>query len=71
MSKLPHLGNLDRFVNRCAALKGENITLSRSEAQNAVREYQALLTYLVELQDELLTLREQEATQVEIRAPDF
>jgi len=71
MSNLPQFGNLQRFSAKCAANRADNLTISRSEAQSIMLEYQKLLEYVVKLQDELVETRNREATEVEILAPKF
>lgn len=71
MSNLPHFGNLDRFASRCATLRGDNLSVSKTEAQSIVLEYKKLLAYVVELQGDLIAERERQATEIEIVTPEF
>ena len=66
---LPPTPALSRFVQRCATITGDNITVNKGDAQMVSKEYQHLLEYTVALQAQLL--EERKAQEIEIVAPQW
>jgi len=71
MAKIPHFGNLEKLASKCALIKSDNLIINKTEAQHIAMEYQKLLGYITQIQDELLAERERQATEIEILGPNF
>jgi hypothetical protein len=62
---------LSRFAQRCVTAKTDNLTVPRNDAQQVAREYQDLLEYCVQLQDQLIAEKTRQAENIEIVAPNW
>jgi hypothetical protein len=62
---------LSRFAQRCVTAKTDNLTVPRTDAQQVAREYQDLLEYCVQLQDQLIAEKIRQAESIEIVAPNW
>jgi hypothetical protein len=62
---------LSRFAQRCVTVKTDNLTVPRTDAQQVAREYQDLLEYCVQLQDQLIAEKTRQAENIEIVAPNW
>jgi hypothetical protein len=62
---------LSRFAQRCVTAKTDNLTVPRTDAQQVAREYQDLLEYCVQLQDQLIAEKTRQAENIEIVAPNW
>jgi hypothetical protein len=71
MARMPTLSNLDSLASRCLNLQGEQLVIPKSDCIKLAHDYKRLLTYIAELQDVVIDLKRQDATEVEIRSPDF
>lgn len=69
--RLPNTPTLSRFVQRCTTVKTDVLTVNRVEAQQVSREYQDLLEYCVQLQDQLIAEKTRQAENIEIVAPNW
>jgi hypothetical protein len=69
--RLPNTPTLSRFAQRCTTAKTDVLTVSRVEAQQVSREYQDLLEYCVQLQDQLIAEKTRQAESIEIVAPNW
>lgn len=69
--RLPNTPALSRFAQRCTTAKTDNLTVSKTEAQQISREYQDLLEYCVQLQDQLIAEKTRQAENIEIVAPNW
>jgi len=69
--RLPNTPALSRFVQRCTTAKADVINVNRTEAQQVAREYQDLLEYCVQLQDQLIAEKTRQAENIEIVAPNW
>lgn len=69
--RLPNTPALSRFAQRCTTAKTDNLTVSKTEAQQISREYQDLLEYCVQLQDQLIAEKTRQAESIEIVAPNW
>ena len=69
--RLPNTPKLSRFAQRCTTAKTDVLTVNRVEAQQVAREYQDLLEYCVQLQDQLIAEKTRQAENIEIVAPNW
>jgi hypothetical protein len=69
--RLPNTPALSRFAQRCTTVKTDVLTVNRTEAQQIAREYQDLLEYCVQLQDQLIAEKTRQAESIEIVAPNW
>ena len=69
--RLPQTPMLSRFAQRCVTAKTDNLTVPRTDAQQVAREYQDLLEYCVQLQDQLIAEKTRQAENIEIVAPNW
>lgn len=69
--RLPNTPALSRFAQRCTTARTDTITVNRSDAQQIAREYQDLLEYCVQLQDQLIAEKTRQAENIEIVAPNW
>lgn len=69
--RLPNTPALSRFAQRCTTARTDTITVNRSDAQQVAREYQDLLEYCVQLQDQLIAEKTRQAENIEIVAPNW
>ena len=69
--RLPNTPALSRFAQRCTTARTDTIAVNRSDAQQVAREYQDLLEYCVQLQDQLIAEKTRQAENIEIVAPNW
>jgi len=69
--RLPNTPALSRFAQRCTTVRTDVLNINRTEAQQVAREYQDLLEYCVQLQDQLIAEKTRQAENIEIVAPNW